>query len=365
MLRKLLCGLVLAIPALGAGARAAEPAPDPLAYVVLERLAAADAPACLMVALVEDRVRLTYACTRDAGPVLLTRDSIFEIGSITKVMTGLLLADMVRRGEVSLDDPASKHSRPHARLPAQGEREITLRDLVAHTSGLPRLPPGFAPADPKDPYADFTADRLYEALAATRFAEDIGTRYEYSNFGYMWLSEMLARRAGKPFEAALAERVLQPLGLSDTAMRLAAPQRARMVAGHDASYRPAPEWTFAPDMGGAGGLRASMADMVRLAQAIAGRVETPLRDTIELALAPLRPAWGNNSTGFGWITHERDGTRVHWHNGGTGGFRSMIAVNAGTRSAAVVLVDSAQSFDDLALHLVDPEGVALKRRGRR
>src|SRR5205085_11046521 len=120
------------------------------------------------------------------GPMTLDQYALFEIGSITKGCTGLLLADMVRKGERSLDDPVSKHARPGATLPKRGKDEITLRDLVTQTSGLPRMPPGFKPAKPADPFADFTADALYEALAATKLNLQ-KDRYEYSNFGFMWL----------------------------------------------------------------------------------------------------------------------------------------------------------------------------------
>src|SRR5262249_36772423 len=161
-----------------------------------------------------------------AGPTLPDEHSLFEIGSITKGFTGLLLADMVRKGEVSLDDPASKYARPGAKLPLRGGKEITLRDLVTHTSGLPRLPPKFAPANPRNPYADFTEDKLYEALAATEIRGTLN-HYEYSNFGFMWLSELLARRLGKPYDAALKERVLDPLGMSETAIILTEEQLKR------------------------------------------------------------------------------------------------------------------------------------------
>jgi serine-type D-Ala-D-Ala carboxypeptidase/endopeptidase len=267
---------------------------------------------------------------------------------------------MVRKGEVSLDDPVSKHARTGAKLPKRGEDEITLRDLVTQTSGLPRMPPIFKPAQPSDPYADFTADTLYEALAVTKLHAQ-KERYEYSNFGFMWLSEMIGRR-GKSYEALLKERVLLPLGMTDTGTRLTPEQEKRFAKGHDASYKVVPHWHLATNLEGVGMLRSSLADMVKLAQAMTGRRETPLEDTIALAVTPIRPAGGSGSTGFGWATRERGDTRVVWHNGGTGGFRSIIAMNPATRTAAIVLVDSTSSFDDLALHLVDPDFPLSRKR---
>ncbi len=336
------------------GAAADEPQRRPLAAIVAQRVDAAESPTCVAVGLVADAIEVAFACTPGAGPVP-ARDSIFEIGSITKGLTGFILADMVRKGEVSLDDPASRYSRSGAKLPRFEGREVTLRDLVTQTSSLPRLPPAFAPASMRDPYADFDADALYAALARTTLSRPIGQAAEYSNFGFMWLSEILARRAGMRFDALLAERVLAPLGMTDSAIVLTAEQMKRMVTPHAPVYEPTSPWEFAVELAGVGGLRSPLADMLKLASALAGRRETALDPAIALALRPMRPAeLPGNSTGYGWVTLEKPGVRVHWHNGGTGGSHAMIAVNPATRTAAVVLVDSTVSFDDLAFHLVAP-----------
>ncbi len=329
-----------------------------LATVVEARLAEAETPGCIAVALVAEKTETAFGCTPGIAGAALDERSIFEIGSITKGFTGILLADMVRKGEVSLDDPVTKYAGPGAKLPA-GAESMTLRDLVTQTSGLPRMPPGFNPSNPRNPYVDFTADSLYDALARTELKER--GRYEYSNFGFMWLSEMLARRAGKPYAVLVKERVLEPLGMKDTAIKLTAEQEARFVTGHGPTYQPVPHWDLAANLEGVGGLRAPLHDMARLAAALAGRRDTSLKDTIALALEPMRPSQGGNSTGYAWLTTKRT-TPVHWHNGGTGGFHSMIAVNPVTRTAAVVLVDSQTSFDDLAMHLVDPTVPLEKKR---
>lgn len=361
--RSISCIAIACVASLSLGnAAEKEVTADSLTALVAQRAADSETPACVAVGYVADVTRVTFACGEGAGPANFTRRSIFEIGSITKGLTGLLLADMVRKGEVSLDDAASRHSRPGAKLPAWQGREITLRDLVTHTASLPRLPPGFAPKNPGDPYADFDADALYAALARTELSGEIGKTHLYSNFGFMWLSQMLARRAGKPFDVLLTERILVPLGMTDTMLVPSADQAARSVTGHDASYRPVPAWSVARDLAGAGGLRSSTDDMTKLAEALAGRRDTPLKETIALALAPMRPAFGRNSVGYAWLTHERPDARIHWHNGGTGGFRSMIAVNPAAKTAVVVLVDSATSFDDLALHLAGDDAVPLVKK---
>jgi CubicO group peptidase (beta-lactamase class C family) len=222
------------------------------------------------------------------------------------------------------------------------------------------MPPGFNPSNPANPYADFTADSLYDALARTELRER--GKYEYSNYGFMWLSELLARRAGKPYAVLLKERILDPLGMHETTITLSAEQAGIFVAGHAAMYQAVPHWDMAVNLEGAGALRSSLADMVKLAQALAGRRDTPLKETIALALQPIRPSNPGTATGFAWVTTMRGSARMHWHNGGTGGFRSMLAVNPDTHTAAIVLVDSTASFDDLAMHLVEPSVPLMKKR---
>jgi CubicO group peptidase (beta-lactamase class C family) len=178
----------------------------------------------------------------------------------------------------------------------------------------------------------------------------------------MWLSDILARRAGKPFDVLLKERVLDPLGMKDTALVLAPAPEGRVVTGHALPYEPMPAWVSQPATSGSGGWRSSMNDMLKLAGALAGVRDTPLKQAIALAIDPQRAAFGRNSVGLAWNVHEGNSARVVWHNGGTGGFTSMIAANRAAKKAAVVLVDAASPFEDLALHLVDPETPLRTRR---
>jgi serine-type D-Ala-D-Ala carboxypeptidase/endopeptidase len=361
MIRRCLACVALALVPFAAAAQKSgqEAALD---AIVAERLGESESPACIMVGWVGETTRVSSGCTRGAGPVAFDRDSLFEIGSITKGFTGLLLADMVRKGELSLDDPAAKFAPPEAKLPAFEGRPIRLRDLVTHTSSLPRLPPGMNPANPLDPYADFSVDALYAALARTSADSTLGMGFAYSNFGFMWLSELLARRAGKPYPEVLTERVLAPLGMSHTSIPVAGADPKGAVIGHNVLYRPTPAWHLDPQMAGVGGLLSSMSDMLKLAEAMAGRRDTPLKESIALATQELRKPGTSDAIGYAWFVRERPGARVVWHNGGTGGFRSAIAVNASDRTGAVVLVDAAVSFDDLALHLVDASYPLMKKR---
>ena len=350
---------VVALLALATTASAADPAPaasaqpDPLTNLVLQRLAAEEQPTCVAVGTVSEVGRVVFACKKEAGPVTFDRDSLFELGSVSKVFTGLLLADMVRRGEVALSDPISKHAPKDAKLPTYNGREITLGDLVTHRSALPLLPPGFVPADMSNPYAALDTKALYEALARTSLDRDIGTRQEYSNFGLMLLSDLLGRAAGKRYDELVAERIFKPLAMTSTAVKLSPEQAKRMVQGHGNEYRRVAPWDFDPALSGVGGIRSSLLDMMRFVEAASGRRPLGLRETFATSFTPLINEPGGTSTLFAWGMRKRDVGRLLFHNGQTGGMRATLVVNPDNGTGAVVFTDSTANLDDLAFHLVD------------
>ena len=149
------------------------------------------------------------------------------------MFTALLLADMSRRGEVALTDPVTRYLPAGITIPTRNGRAITLVDLATHTSGLP-----FMPAE-----GTVTRAQLYQFLAAYHLPRDIGTEWEYSNIGYWLLAEAIEARAGMSFETLLRTRVLQPLGMNDSAITLSPALKARLAPGHDMSLQPAPPWS--------------------------------------------------------------------------------------------------------------------------
>jgi CubicO group peptidase (beta-lactamase class C family) len=114
----------------------------------------------------------------------LNGDTVFEIGSITKMFTALLLTDMVQRGDVALGDPVAKYLPPDVTMPQRGGRQITLQDLATHTSGLPRLPSNLASKDPSNPYVDYSIAQLYQFLSGYQLTRDIDSQFDYSNLGF-------------------------------------------------------------------------------------------------------------------------------------------------------------------------------------
>jgi CubicO group peptidase (beta-lactamase class C family) len=289
----------------------------------------------------------------DGPPV--GEDTLFEIGSITKVFTATLLADLEQRGVVGPDEPLARLLPPGARVPSRGERAIMLRDLATHRSGLPRLPDPFSPPDLENPYAAYSEGDLLAFLAAHALQRDPGAQYEYSNLGAGLLGYSLARRAGSSYEALVIERLAGPLGLDDTRITLSAEQRARLASGH-AGRRAVAGWDF-DALAGAGALRSTPRDLLRFVAANLGLVEggpaAALRATHRDRVATGVP---DLSVTLGWHLWTRHGATVFWHNGGTGGYRSFCGFDPERRRGVVVLANSSSDeIDDIGLHLLEPE----------
>lgn len=291
----------------------------------------------------------------------LDGDTVFEIGSITKVFTSLLLADAVERKDVSLEDHISKFLPPTVKTPERG-RPITLQDLSQHTSGLPRLPGNMAPKDPSNPYGDYTVDQLYAFLSAYQLPRDVGAQYEYSNLGGGLLGHVLARRAGMDYEALVKSRILGPLGMKSTSVTLTPEMKAHMAIGHNPAMQPVPNWDL-PVLTGAGALRSSTNDMLTFLAAVMGYTQTPLGPAMA-RMVTTRYVTQNRGLqiGLAWhISTSRDGREFVWHNGGTAGYRTFIGFEPKARTGIVVLSNAgtAAGPDDIARHLLDASSPLL------
>jgi serine-type D-Ala-D-Ala carboxypeptidase/endopeptidase len=250
--------------------------------------------------------------------------------------------------------PASGRAGAPLRWFASGGRQITLEQLSSQSSGLPRLPANLRPADALNPYADYTVAQMYEVLAGYVLPRDPGAQFEYSNLGVGLLGHALALRAQTSYEELLRERVLEPLDMKDTGITLSPTARTRVAAPHDAGGDTVPLWDL-PTLAGAGALRSTTHDMLKLAEA-ALRGSGPVPDAIREAMRSRAPAGGPTvSIGLGWIRLATGGDIIVWHNGGTGGSRSFLAVVPEAGTAVVLLTNSGGTgSDDLALHLLNP-----------
>ncbi len=292
----------------------------------------------------------------DARP--LDSKTIFEIGSITKVFTSLLLADMVQRGEVALDDPVAKYLPSDVKVPERDGKQITLVDLATHTSGLPRMPSNFAPKDPNNPYVDYSVEELYQFLSSYRLTRDPGAQYEYSNLGGGLLGLALSRRAGLDYGALVRERITGPLGMTSTVITLTPEMKARLAVGHNAAMQPVANWDLGPAFAGAGALRSDADDMLTFVAANLGYVKTPLAPAMAAMLQVRRPTgMAGIDVALGWNVFTSDGKNIVWHNGGTGGYRSFIGFDRQIGMGVVVLsnAETPEGVDDIGHHLLDAE----------
>ena len=299
----------------------------------------------------EGRIVVGYGRLSAGDPTEPDGDNVFEIGSVTKVFTSTLLADLVVRGELELDMPVQGLLGTATRMPTRNEAEITLGNLATHDSGLPRLPDNFDPADDTNPYADYDAERLYGFLSSHELRRDIGETVEYSNVGYGLLGHALALREGTDYEALVTERILEPLEMADTVIELTPQLRERLSPGHDERLRPAANWDLTV-LAGAGALRSTVNDLLTFIEANMGVRESPLGPAMELAHSPQvpDPALGMD-LGLGWIIAAEGDRRFVWHNGATGGYSSFVGFDPEAREGVVVLSNSANLVDSVAYRL--------------
>jgi len=292
----------------------------------------------------------------DRQPV--SGDTVFEIGSITKVFTSLILADMVRRGEVALDDPVAKYLPPDVRVPERKGRKITLVHLATHMSGLPREALNFQPVW-ENWESGYSERALYEFLGSHQLAGDIGSEQEYSNLGVSLLAIALARRAAMDFETLVRTRIEDPLGLERTGWSPTPDVMSRLAPGHVYTLDPAPG-TNLRVFAGAGGLRSTANDLLQLLAAQLGYERTPLEPAmaamlkVKVNLMPpvVRLVLRGQFQHLGWM--ETGG--LIFHSGGTPGYRSFIGFDPGRRLGVVVLsnVAATAGVDDIGMHLLNP-----------
>ena len=276
--------------------------------------------------------------------------TLFEIGSISKVFTATLLAEMASKGEVRLDQPVKELLPRDVKMPSKDGIEITLVHLATHTSGLPRLPCNFEPADAPNPFADYTTQRLYEGLAETTLSHTPGETYDYSNLGAGLLGHALALKHQTSYEQLLIDRICAPLGMNDTRITLDAKLRTRLAAGHDIFGLNLPNWDF-DALAGCGAIRSSADDMLIFLAANMGVTQTPLSKAMTITHERRTRVDETNDAGMGWHIARRTGTR--WHNGGTGGYRSYAAFVPGKTFGVVVLCNTSSAMvDTLGIQLV-------------
>jgi CubicO group peptidase (beta-lactamase class C family) len=281
------------------------------------------------------------------------RDSVFEIGSISKVFTGLLLAQMASQEKVSLWEPV-RELLPPGTVNKPPLREINLLDLATHHAGLPRMPDNLDPADPANPLADYGPRELYEFVAKHGVGRDQKTEFLYTNLGYALLGQALAERANASYPDLLRSEIAAPLGMKDTVVALSPEQQSRLLQGHNPAHRPVRPWdtdVFA----GAGGIRSTADDMLTFLDAQLH----PEKASAVLAGALHDSHWLHSDIGrrmpmaLAWAWDPE--ARIYWASGGTGGFSSYTYFDPKRDQAAIVLLNTSPGptafFELLGTHV--------------
>ena len=309
----------------------------------------------IVVGVIDPGGRQRIVSYGDPGPGQppLDGNSVFEIGSISKVFTSTVLAELVQEGKVRLDDPAQKYLPATVHVPTRNGKEITLGNLAMQNSGLPRMPSNFHPADPANPYADYSVQQLYDFLSSYRLTRDPGAEFEYSNLGVGLLGHILSRVTGMSYEEMERQRVWQPLGMTNTAITFTPSMKAHLAIGHDAQGKVTANWDI-PTLAGAGAIRSTTNDMLKFLDANLHPERGPLQRAMAFAHQERAPA-GNMGIGLNWLILPAGPDTIIWHNGGTGGYRTFIGFDPSRKTGVVVMTNSGnEGADDVGFHILNP-----------
>jgi CubicO group peptidase (beta-lactamase class C family) len=283
-------------------------------------------------------------------------DTVFEIGSVTKVFTALLLAEMAEKNEVGLNNPVAKYLPAGFKIPEGSGKTISLLDLATHTSGLPFMPNESTISNDSAAAKYSTAD-LYRFIASSELRSGVGEKWEYSNIGYWLLSEALAARAGLDYESLLRKRVITPLGLTNTVFALSQEMKANFAAGHNAVLQPSSPISTLPIysiMPAAGGLYSTANDLLQLLAVAMDYEHSPLDGAMRLTWNTRRPMSHGLEQALGWTIIREQNSLLIVHDGGTFGYATSIAWDPVRRVGVVVLSNQVANVGDIARHLLRP-----------
>jgi D-alanyl-D-alanine-carboxypeptidase/D-alanyl-D-alanine-endopeptidase len=338
--------------------------PEDIVQSIEQRIDYGHTPSIVVGIIDKDGPRYYAFGNKTSGGEPVDEHSIYEIGSISKTFTGILLAQMAVDGQLKTDEAAQKFLPADLKLPTKDGKSITLGQLSDHTSGLPRLPSNMAPKDPSNPYADYTVEQLYEFLNGYTLTRDIGSEYDYSNLAAGLLGHILALKAGKTYEDVMINTLALPLGMNATKITLDANMKQNLAMGYSNGFQVS-NWDL-PTLAGAGAIRSSLHDMLRYVAANLGLQKSELYPAMQLAQQVRHDKAGNGTrVGLGW--HIAKGTEgdVFMHNGGTGGYRSFSGFVKETGRGVVVLTNSDKGADDIGMRLLNStaELMTIKKSG--
>lgn len=344
------------------GKRTLKTLPPEVIATIEKRIANGSTPS-MAIALI-DSAGTTYhnfgKTTWDSRAV--DEHTIYEIGSISKVFTGILLAQQVLDGDLKLEDEINNYLPEGIKAATLGEAEITFGHLTDHTSGFPRMPDNFEPANPNNPFADYTVDQMYAFISSYKPGRRAGTNYEYSNFAQGLLGHLLALNKNSTYEALMVQTIADPLEMEDTRIGLTDRMKENLALGHSGA-EVVENWDI-PTLAGAGAIRSSTSDMATFIAANLGYVESPLVEAMALSHKVRHRKAGGRKVAMGWHFKSGKYGDVIWHNGGTGGFRTFAGFVKESGVGVVLFTNSSMGSDDIGLHLLNPRSQLMKQKSK-
>ncbi len=326
--------------------------PDDVLESIQKRIEYGHSPSYVVGIIDKDGPHYYAFGTKTIGGKPVNEHSIYEIGSISKTFTGILLAQMTLEGKLKTDDAVQNYLPASVKLPMRDNKQITLGHLSDHTSGISRMPSNFAPKDPANPYADYTVEQMYTFLNSYTLPRDIGSAYEYSNLAVGLLGHILSLKAGRSYEKLMVSKIASPLGMKTTKITFDQQMKQNLAMGHSNGVQVS-NWDI-PTLAGAGAIRSSLHDMLRYVAANMGLQKSELYPAMQLTHQVRHDKAGRGTrVGLGWHISKGSEGDVIWHNGGTGGYRTFAGFVKETGKGVVVLTNSDKGADDIGFRLLN------------
>jgi CubicO group peptidase (beta-lactamase class C family) len=282
------------------------------------------------------------------------KQTLYELGSITKAFTGLLLAKYAVEDSLNLLSPVDEFLPDSITLKDKKGQHISLKSLATHSSGLPRLPSNLNVSNQLDPYAGYGQKAMYTFLSH-HTPRTVGRSFVYSNLGFALLGDVLSSYKKTPYRDLIKEEILNPLELKNTYFKIPEAQKSHMAKGYLANQE-VPLWNFKV-MDAAGGLKSTIVDLDKFGRHFIDS-SSAFADIDSTATKSYYTDENGNHYGLGWFIGEKN---IVFHAGGTGGFRTFIAVDLNQNRVISVMTNSgSSSIEDLAQYLINPQEFPLK-----
>ena len=357
MKRVLVAATALAVMVPASAQEAAMPANGQISQILADRIDRDQANVGIAVAVIEggETRFVSHGTLGKDDPAPVNEFTPFEAGSITKVMTSLVLAQLALEGRIDLAAPIADYLPQATVVPDADGVPVTGFDLATHMSGLSGLPDDITARGLANPYSGYSAEQLLDWLGEQQLDGPIGTRFQYSNVGVAILGQAIEHITGKSYAQVLEEQVFQPLDMEQSSLSLSPDKPEGMAIGHDAAGNPVDYWDF-DAFSPAGALITTASDLAKFVAAASGSTDTELRPAFDKMLERTRPVDETGSIGLGWFVTPTGSGEIVWHNGITNGFRSFAGFERNSGNGVVVLsnMSTQTGIEDIGMHLLDP-----------